>query len=65
VYAAGRFFLSYLRTDPLVFGLRQAQWASLAMILVSMILIAVWMRRRSPQQAVPAEAEAAPSPEPG
>jgi phosphatidylglycerol---prolipoprotein diacylglyceryl transferase len=65
VYAVGRFFLSYLRTDSLVFGLRQAQWASLAMILVSVILITVWMRRRSPQRAEPAEAESAASPEPG
>jgi phosphatidylglycerol:prolipoprotein diacylglycerol transferase len=57
VYAAGRFVLSYLRTDSLLFGLRQAQWASLAMILVSAIAIAVWMRRRAPQ---PSEREAAP-----
>ena len=48
VYAIGRFFLSFLRTDPLVFGLRQAQWASVAMVLVSVVGIAIWMRHRRP-----------------
>jgi phosphatidylglycerol---prolipoprotein diacylglyceryl transferase len=51
VYAAGRFALSYLRKDSLVFGLRQAQWASLAMIAVSAVAIAIWMlwpRRQAP-----------------
>jgi phosphatidylglycerol:prolipoprotein diacylglycerol transferase len=48
VYAAGRFFLSFFRADSLLFGLRQAQWASLAMILVSVVAIAIWMRRRTP-----------------
>jgi phosphatidylglycerol:prolipoprotein diacylglycerol transferase len=48
VYAIGRFFLSFLRTDPLVFGLRQAQWASVAMVLVSVVGIAIWMRHRHP-----------------
>ena len=57
VYAAGRFFLSFLRTDSLVFGLRQAQWASLAMIAVSVLATAIWMRQRT---AAPVEPEAAP-----
>ncbi len=48
VYAIGRFFLSFLRTDSLVFGLRQAQWASLAMIAISIVLSAIWMRRGTP-----------------
>jgi len=51
VYAAGRFGLSFLRKDSLVFGLRQAQWASLAMIAASAILIALWawwQRRQAP-----------------
>ena len=53
VYAFGRFFLSYLRKDSLVFGLRQAQWASLLMIAVSAVAIALWMRwsrRQSPSE---------------
>src|SRR5229473_2710697 len=46
VYAAGRFFLSFLRTDPAVFlGLRQAQLASLLMVLVALVLIP-WLVRR-------------------
>lgn len=45
VYAAGRFALSFLRTDSLLFGLRQAQWASLLMVAVSAVLIAYWMLR--------------------
>jgi prolipoprotein diacylglyceryl transferase len=53
VYAVGRFFLSYLRKDSLIFGLRQAQWASLLMIVVSIVAIAVWTRwsgRRTPSE---------------
>ena len=61
VYAAGRFLLSYLRKDSLAFGLRQAQWASLAMIVASAIAIAVWTlwRRRSPTPSQPSEQEPA------
>jgi phosphatidylglycerol---prolipoprotein diacylglyceryl transferase len=45
VYAAGRFFLSYLRTDPAVFaGLRQAQLASALMVVVAVIAIPVLFR---------------------
>jgi phosphatidylglycerol:prolipoprotein diacylglycerol transferase len=62
VYAAGRFLLSFLRKDPLFFGLRQAQWASLAMILVSVIAIAIWTRwpsRQSPETPTKDEEEGA------
>ncbi|HEY7199786.1 MAG TPA: prolipoprotein diacylglyceryl transferase [Candidatus Dormibacteraeota bacterium] len=63
VYATGRFFLSYLRKDSLAFGLRQAQWASLAMVVVSLIAIAAWMywrpRGQSPEPAQPSEQEPA------
>jgi phosphatidylglycerol---prolipoprotein diacylglyceryl transferase len=52
VYAFGRFMLSFLREDSLVFGLRQAQWASLAMIVASAVAIAIWMLR--PQRQAPA-----------
>ena len=51
-YAAGRFLLSFMRTDSLFLELRQAQWASLAMVLFAVIAIAVMLRRR---QATPAE----------
>jgi phosphatidylglycerol:prolipoprotein diacylglycerol transferase len=53
VYAIGRFFLSFLRTDSLVLGLRQAQWAGLAMVVVSIVLIAIWTvqaNRRRPDE---------------
>jgi phosphatidylglycerol---prolipoprotein diacylglyceryl transferase len=46
VYAAGRFLLSFLRTDPSVFlGLRQAQIASALMVLVAIIAVPVLFRR--------------------
>src|SRR4029077_13212228 len=42
VYAAGRFFLSFYRTDPGVFfGLRQAQVASLVMVAIAVVAIPV------------------------
>jgi len=48
VYAAGRFFLSYLRTDPAVFiGLRQAQLASALMVVIAAIVIPILFRRAS------------------
>jgi phosphatidylglycerol---prolipoprotein diacylglyceryl transferase len=43
-FALGRFFLDFLRKDSLILGLRQAQWASLLMIVISVVAIAVWMR---------------------
>ena len=46
VYAAGRFLLSYLRTDPSIFaGLRQAQLASAAMVLAAVIFVPILFRR--------------------
>jgi phosphatidylglycerol:prolipoprotein diacylglycerol transferase len=46
LYGLGRFFLSYLRTDPAVFaGLRQAQLASLLMFLIAVVAIPILMRR--------------------
>jgi phosphatidylglycerol:prolipoprotein diacylglycerol transferase len=48
LYATGRFFLSFLRTDPGVFlGLRQAQIASLLMVAAAVIVIPVLFRRSS------------------
>ena len=56
IYAAGRFFLSFLRTDPSVFlGLRQAQLASAAVVLVAIIVAPVLFRRAS-RAAAPAPA---------
>jgi prolipoprotein diacylglyceryl transferase len=62
VYAAGRFALSYLRKDSLIFGLRQAQWASLLMIVIALAAIAVWMYwqgRRTPATPEPEQAPTA------
>ena len=48
VYATGRFFLSFLRTDPSVFlGMRQAQVASALMVVVAIIAVPVLWRRAS------------------
>jgi phosphatidylglycerol:prolipoprotein diacylglycerol transferase len=57
VYAAGRFALSYLRKDPLVLGLRQAQWASLLMIVVSLVAIAIWTFRPGRQAPTTSQQE--------
>src|SRR2546429_4556103 len=66
VYAAGRFMLSFLRQDSLVLGLRQAQWASLLMIVVAAAAIAFWMLRPQGQAPPPEQEErdAAEEPEP-
>jgi phosphatidylglycerol:prolipoprotein diacylglycerol transferase len=46
LYAAGRFLLSYLRLDPAIFlGLRQAQLASLLMVLIALVAIPILFRR--------------------
>ena len=45
VYAAGRFLLSFMRTDSLAFGLRQAQWASLVMIIGAAVATFILLRR--------------------
>jgi phosphatidylglycerol:prolipoprotein diacylglycerol transferase len=55
LYAAGRFLLSFMRTDSLFLGLRQAQWASLGMVLFAIVAIALMLRSRRPE---PADAEA-------
>jgi len=57
LYAAGRFFLSYFRADQVEYGLRQAQWASLVMILLAVVAIPFLMRRRrapGPEEPAPA-----------
>jgi phosphatidylglycerol:prolipoprotein diacylglycerol transferase len=61
LYGAGRFLLSYLRTDPaVIFGLRQAQLASLLMVVIAVVAIPVLMRRaRSAKPSEPEPAEAA------
>ena len=46
LYALGRFFLSFYRTDPSVFlGLRQAQIASLVMVVAAVVLIPLLLYR--------------------
>jgi phosphatidylglycerol---prolipoprotein diacylglyceryl transferase len=58
VYALGRFFLSYYRLDTaIIFGLRQAQIASLLMVVVAVIAIPILFRRAS-TSAAPAQATA-------
>jgi phosphatidylglycerol:prolipoprotein diacylglycerol transferase len=48
LYAAGRFFLSYYRLDTQIFfGLRQAQIASLVMVVIAVIVIPILFRRAS------------------
>jgi phosphatidylglycerol:prolipoprotein diacylglycerol transferase len=58
LYGVGRFLLSYMRTDPAVFaGLRQAQLASLVMVLIAVVAVPLLFRRARP--ATPAEPEPA------
>ena len=46
LYALGRFFLSFYRTDPAVFlGLRQAQLASLLMVVIAVVAIPLLLCR--------------------
>ena len=61
LYGVGRFFLSYYRTDPAIFaGLRQAQLASLLMVVIAVIAIPILFRRdRSIKPAEPEPAAAA------
>lgn len=47
LYAGGRTLLSFFREDSLLFGLRQAQWAGLLMVLIAAIAIPILIRRRS------------------
>ena len=52
VYAAGRFFLSYYRLDTqIIYGLRQAQLASLLMVVTAVIAIPVLFRLASARVA--------------
>lgn len=57
LYAGGRFFLSFLRTDPSVFiGLRQAQLASALMVLIAVVVAPILFRRaRAARETVSAE----------
>ncbi len=58
VYAFGRFWLSFFRTDPSVFlGLRQAQLASALMVIIAIVAIPILLRRQArPEREAPAEA---------
>jgi phosphatidylglycerol:prolipoprotein diacylglycerol transferase len=59
LYAAGRFFLSFMRTDPSVLvGLRQAQLASALMVAIAVVATPIlFQRARKPKtDAVTAEA---------
>ncbi len=57
VYALGRFWLSFFRTDPSVFlGLRQAQLASALMVLVALVAIPILFRRARSGREAPVEA---------
>ena len=57
LYGLGRFWLSYFRTDPaIIFGLRQAQLASLLMFVVAVVVIPILIRRsRAGREAPDAE----------
>jgi phosphatidylglycerol:prolipoprotein diacylglycerol transferase len=53
LYGLGRFWLSYFRTDPaIIFGLRQAQLASLLMFVIAVIAIPFLIRRARAAGAV-------------
>ena len=55
LYALGRFWLSYFRTDPaIVYGLRQAQLASLVMVLIAVVGIPILIARARAGREVPA-----------
>jgi len=57
VYAIGRFFLSFYRTDPSVFlGMRQAQVASLLMVVIAVVAIPILLRRSRSRRGAPVEA---------
>ena len=46
LYAAGRFLLSFTRTDPAIFwGLRQAQLASALMVVIAIVAVPILLRR--------------------
>ena len=57
LYALGRFWLSFLRTDPSVFlGLRQAQLASALMVIIAVVAIPILVIRARSRREEPAEA---------
>ena len=57
LYAAGRFMLSFYRTDPSVFfGMRQAQVASLLMVVIAVVAIPILLRRSRRRDEAPGEA---------
>jgi phosphatidylglycerol:prolipoprotein diacylglycerol transferase len=57
VYAFGRFWLSFFRTDPSVFlGLRQAQLASALMVLIAVVVIPYLILRMRSGRGEPAAA---------
>jgi len=57
LYAAGRFMLSFYRTDPSVFfGMRQAQVASLLMVVIAVVAIPILLRRSRRRDGAPGEA---------
>jgi phosphatidylglycerol---prolipoprotein diacylglyceryl transferase len=66
LYAAGRFFLSFYRTDPAVFaGLRQAQLASLLMVVIAVVAIPILFRRaRAAGKSTAAKPDESSRPEP-
>src|SRR5216683_1428333 len=56
LYGIGRFWLSYFRTDPaIIYGLRQAQLASLAMAVIAVIAIPILIGRARAAREEPAE----------
>ena len=56
LYGLGRFWLSYFRTDPaIIFGLRQAQLASLAMAVIAVIAVPILIARKRAAREEPAE----------
>ena len=69
-YAIGRFFLSYLRADQIEYGLRQAQWASLLMVVLAIGFSVYLLLRRGAAAPVPApqlsavETQTPPAPKP-
>ena len=60
LYSIGRFLLSFLREDSLLYGLRQAQWASVIMVAIAVVGIPyLLVKRRSGSSPVaPQEAAA-------
>ena len=59
LYGVGRYLLSFYRTDPsLIFGLRQAQLASLAMVAIAVVAIPILFRRSRRSSGAQAEAPA-------